>query len=148
MPGEILYYPMDTWHQIITITNRSISVTGTLVDKRCYKEVAQELDKKCKQAGGGYSPATCDRVRRVCEPWWHTVFGGGAIEAPPHKDHNLTPEAQAVEHLAAGVGVHVTTSSVSTSTNTGASGSGCTIDAGSSGTPEHRQCFKHAAQLE
>jgi hypothetical protein len=32
-----VYYPLDYWHQTITVSDRSISVTGTLVDANCYK---------------------------------------------------------------------------------------------------------------
>ena len=35
--GEIVYYLLDYWHQTLTVSDHSISVTGTLVDANCYK---------------------------------------------------------------------------------------------------------------
>lgn len=74
-PGETLFYPMDYWHQTLTITDFSVSMTGTLVDQNCYQEVIEELHKKCR-AGGSYDRVLCDKIYNECEPWWHNAFGG------------------------------------------------------------------------
>ena len=52
---------------------------------RAPQAVAEELDKKCKQSGGGYPTSVCKRLKRVCEPWWESVCGshrGPALEPP------------------------------------------------------------------
>ncbi len=52
---------------------------------RAPQAVAEELDKKCKQSGGGYPTSVCKRFKRVCKPWWESVYGsrrGPALEPP------------------------------------------------------------------
>ncbi len=52
---------------------------------RAPQAVAEELDKKRKQSGGGYPASVCKRFKRVCEPWWESVYGshrGPALEPP------------------------------------------------------------------
>ncbi len=46
-PGEVLFYPSEYWHQTLTISDYSVSMTGTLVDSHCFEDVKKELDKKC-----------------------------------------------------------------------------------------------------
>ena len=74
-PGEILFYPLDYWHQTLTITDFTVSLTGTLVDANCHGAVTAELEKKCSN-GGGYSTDVCEHILGECKKWWHDAFVG------------------------------------------------------------------------
>jgi hypothetical protein len=80
VPGEVIFYPLDYWHQTLTVTERSISVTGTLVDAVCVDEVIEQLQLKCKK--NEYHHEVCRALQLDCYPWWNVAYKG-SFDARP-----------------------------------------------------------------
>lgn len=75
--GDMLYYPMDYWHQTENQVTPSLSVSGSILDENCYAEIAAELREECdrKKYNWGFSSELCSDLKGKCFAWWEARFG-------------------------------------------------------------------------
>jgi tetratricopeptide (TPR) repeat protein len=77
--GEVLFYPMDYWHQTENLRTPTVAVTGTLVDAHNWHAVAHQLHVNCRKRPKRRlidpSEALCKYLFAHCFPWWRAAFG-------------------------------------------------------------------------
>ena len=95
-PGEVLFYPEDTWHQTEVVgapsnTNDeewSVSLTGTLVTPHNFRLVEEELRQECGVGNAKRIPlsaALCAALPR-CFAAWEDMWGGGGRGGEGRRD--------------------------------------------------------------
>jgi hypothetical protein len=83
VPGEIIFYPADYWHQTLNTPSNddslSVAITDTLVDATNFDLVAEGLREKCvaptPNVRHGFTPTVCAALPRLTA-WWDAAFRG------------------------------------------------------------------------
>jgi hypothetical protein len=105
--GELLYYPPDFWHQTLNLETPSVALTGTLLTKQSYNDVANELRKQCNGTGKAFifsptdSVKLCEQLDRKCFTEWRRSFDGidnkeNKIVRPEMKNKEKTIEESSI----------------------------------------------------
>jgi hypothetical protein len=73
-PGDVLYYPKDWWHQTKNLDTPTIAITGTMVSRENYANVAEELGNQCVGKGRVFLPDDhmCPALERCYNLWAKT----------------------------------------------------------------------------
>lgn len=78
-PGDLLFYPMDYWHQTENLDTPTLSLSGTIITRQNYQFVEEELRKECSNNNPGKvrtfqsDDSLCPKLEK-CYRIWKDLF--------------------------------------------------------------------------